>query len=276
MSEKPQRRIQSVEIAAEILESLIACNDSRSLKEIAQATAMSPAKVFPYLVSLIRAGLVIKDEHTGSYSAGTLATELGILGMHFLTPQREGEQTVRALFESTGHGVALSVWGNLGPTVINVTEPPYSLYTQIRLGSVMPLPDSSIGCTFSAWMPQDLIDNAWKRSTGHKPAKAHRERFQRIREEGFAMQCDLPVPGISSVSVPVFELSGAILFTLTLFDESHLLDLSANSPTLLQLRQQAEALSKSLGFKPNHDTGIFCALHALGEQPESRLKKRAK
>lgn len=249
MSEKPQRRVQSVEIAAEILESLMSCGVNKSLKEIAYASNMSSAKVFPYLISLVRAGLVSKDEQSGTYSAGALSLELGILGLHYLTPQREGEQVVRSLSESTGHGVALSIWGNHGPTVINIAEPPCSLYTEIRLGSVMPLAGSSIGRTFSAWMPGDIIDSAWEGVVGHRPGKEDEISFRLIRAHGIDMLSNTPVPGISSASVPVFELSGAIYFVLTLFDESQRLNLQPGSSTLALLQQQAVVLSERLGFK---------------------------
>ncbi|WP_281084094.1 IclR family transcriptional regulator [Klebsiella quasivariicola] len=250
MSEKLQRRLQSVEVAADILESLIASGTSKSLKEIATAAQMTSAKVFPYLVSLTRAGLVSKDEKSGLYSAGALSQELGILGLHYLNPQREGERATRLLAETTGHGVALSVWGNHGPTVISFTEPPHTLYTEIRLGSVMSLSGSSIGRTFCAWMPADIISNAYKSATGQALSKAKREEFPLIRSRGVDMQHDTPVPGISSVSAPVFESSGAIYFALTLFDETRMLNLAANSPTIALLRQQAAALSEGLGFKP--------------------------
>lgn len=250
MSEKSQRRVQSVEVAADILESLIASGTHKSLKEIACTAQMSSAKVFPYLISLVRAGLVSKDEQSGLYSAGSLSQELGILGLHYLNPQREGERVTRLLAESTGHGVALSVWGNHGPTVISFTEPRHTLYSEIRLGSVMSLPSSSIGRTFCAWMPDDIITNAYKSATGQTLSKAKREEFPQIRASGLDMQHDAPVPGISSVSAPVFELSGAIYFALTLFDETQILNLDTDSPTLALLRQQAAALSESLGFKP--------------------------
>lgn len=249
MSEKPQRRVQSVEVAADILESLIASGTHKSLKEIASAAGMSSAKVFPYLISLARAGLVNKDEQSGLYSAGALSQELGILGLHYLNPQREGEQVARALAEASGHGVALSVWGNHGPTVISVTEPRHTLYSEIRLGSVMSLPASSIGRTFCAWMPEELITNAYKSATGQTLSKARREEFPQIRARGIDIQHDAPVPGISSASVPVFELNGTIYFVLTLFDETPVLHLEADSPTLALLRQQAMALSERLGFK---------------------------
>lgn len=276
MSEKIQRGIQSVEIAAEILEALLACGSSKSLKEIAAAAQISSAKAFPYLISLVRAGLVSKDEQSGTYSAGALAMELGILGLHYLSPQREGEQVVRTLSESTGHGVALSIWGNRGPTVISCTEPAWSLYTEIRLGSVMPLADSSIGRTFSAWMSADLIDSAWETGVGRRPSDDEREAFRQIREAGMSMQQNIPVPDISSASVPVFELSGAIHFVLTLFDETPRLDLQPASPALALLRQQAALLSASLGCQVIQETGTFRDRYALGEQPDSRLKNRAK
>lgn len=253
--EKQQRGIQSVEVAAELLEALIGFGGAVSLKDFAAAVGMSSARAFPYLVSLVRAGLVHKDEASGLYEPGLLSQELGILGLHYLNPLDEAEMVVRELAAATGHAVTLSVWGALGPTVVRIEESRYSLYSEIRLGSVMSLVNSSIGRVFSAWMPQAIVEGALAqeamRSAGSSLGAAERKRFieglATIRSQGMEARLDAPMPGLSAMSAPVFGLSGEMAFALTLFDETVALDVALAGQTAQQLQRKAAELSIRLG-----------------------------
>lgn len=253
--EKQQRGIQSVEVAAELLEALIGFGGAVALKDFAAAVGMSSARAFPYLVSLVRAGLVHKDEASGLYGPGLLSQELGILGLHYLNPLDEAEVVVRELAAASGHAVGLSVWGALGPTVVRIEESRYSLYSEIRLGSVMSLVNSSIGRVFSAWMPQAIVDAALAqegvRAAGNSLSAAERKRFieglTTIRSQGMEVRQNAPMPGLSAMSAPVFGLSGDMAFALTVFDETGAMDLALDGQTAQELRRRAGELSMRLG-----------------------------
>ncbi len=253
--EKQQRGIQSVEVAAQLLEALIGFGGPVALKDFAAAVGMSSARAFPYLVSLVRAGLVHKDEASGLYEPGALSQELGILGLHYLNPLDEAEVVVRELAAATAHAVVLSVWGALGPTVVRVEESRYSLYSEIRLGSIMSLVHSSIGRVFSAWMPQAIVEAALAqesvRAAGHALGAAECRRFLEelaaIRSQGMELRRDTPMPGLSAMSAPVFGLSGEMAFALTLFDETGAMELGFDGRTAQELRRVAGELSLRLG-----------------------------
>lgn len=254
--EKQQRGIQSVEVAANLLEALIRFGRAVSLKDFAASVGMSSARAFPYLVSLVRAGLVHKDEATGLYEPGLLSQELGILGLHYLNPMDEAESVVRELSDETGHAVVLSVWGALGPTVVRIEESRYSLYSEIRLGSVMSLVNSTLGRLFSAWMPKVIVESALEhealRASGHSLSEDERERFldglDAIRRVGLEACEDTPRPGLNAMSAPVFGLSGEMAFALTLFDESAAIDISHDGETARLLEGKAVDLSRQLGY----------------------------
>lgn len=256
--EKLPRGIQSVEIAAELLDALANFRKPVSLKEFAAAVGMSSARAFPYLVSLVRTGLVSKNEDTGLYEPGMTAQDLGVLGLHLLSPIHEAEPVIKELSAATGHAVVLSVWGSLGPTVVRMEEARYSLYSEIRLGSVMSLTNSSIGRTFSAWLPETALEKHLSleslrdagSAVGGIDLPSFCQQLSSLRGHGVDVQCDRPMPGLSSLSAPVFGLNGDVVFVLTVFDDTNSMDLAITGQTSRVLQQCTRTLSRQLGYVP--------------------------
>jgi len=257
--EKQQRGVQSVEIASEVLEALAGFEKPVSLKELAAAVGMTSARVFPYLVSLVRSGLIHKDEKTGFFEPGALSQELGLIGLHYLNPVDLADAVIRELSRSTGHVVLLSVWGSMGPTVIRMDEARYSLNSEIRLGSMGSLVNTSLGQVFAAWMPRKIVEEALAyeslRLAGHDLTVAENQAFleglDKVRARGVVALEKTVTPGMSTMSAPVFGMSGEIVFALTLVDESTMIDLSLDGQTVSKLKSCAHDLSARLGFVDN-------------------------
>src|SRR5258707_6021412 len=73
--------IQSVEVAAQLLQALIAAGRPVPLKDLARLARMHPGKTHRYLVSLTRTDLVSQDEASGHYGIGPMAIALGLAGL---------------------------------------------------------------------------------------------------------------------------------------------------------------------------------------------------
>lgn len=262
-NDKNSRGVQSVETAALMLEFLTGQQGGVPLKKIAQAVGMSPARAFPYLISLVRSGLVTKDDARGLYLPGELSQQLGMLALHLHRPYDTAEHTLKILNLECGHSAALSVWGNMGPTVVRVEESRYSVYPEIRIGSVMSLEQTSIGQVFSAWMPEEIVREAWEaeywrrehRAAPKTAMAAFFAKLEAVRQAGCDFKQNVPAPGLSSVSAPVFDLSGSIAYALTLFDESGVIDVSPGGAAQQVLRHHAYFLSAALGLRIDYPTG---------------------
>lgn len=254
--DRTQRGVQAVDMAASLLERVISFNSPVSLKQLAEAEDTSSARLFPYMISLVRTGLLSKNEQTGKYSIGPLAQSLGILGLHYLDPVEAGRGVVSELQAITGHAVALSIWGALGPTVVLSRESSFTLYSEIRLGAVMSLVNSSLGRTFSAYMPRRTIEASLEyeslRSAGRvlddSEKKVFFDELASIKARGYEFRVDTPTPTLSAISAPVFDLNGSLALVLTLYDETGHIDLRPEGKASVTLCQQANALSAQLGF----------------------------
>lgn len=247
--------IQSIDYISQVLELFCEHQGSLTLKEIAQGLNESPAKVFRYLVSLTRIGLLNKTENN-EYEVGDLALDLSFKALNCLDPVDEACRCGRKISENTGFGVAVSVWGSMGPTVIRTYEAQATLYSKIRVGSVMSLRYTSIGNTFAKYLPEHILKETLEhealRHSGLKLSNKEQNEFiQSIKLQKtqlITFMLDRPIPGLSSISLPVFSLSEEIQFVITVFHSSHVL-IEKKTEIEAYLLNQIENLSKNIGLK---------------------------
>ena len=65
--------IQSVEVAARLLDAMAAADGPVPLKELADAAGMAASKAHRYIVSMCRTGMMEQDSATGMYNFGRAA-----------------------------------------------------------------------------------------------------------------------------------------------------------------------------------------------------------
>lgn len=249
-----QSGIQSIDYISKILELFCDRHAKLSLKEIASALNDSPAKVFRYLVSLTRIGLLQKTAHN-EYVVGDLALDLCFKALNLLDPIEQACQTAKAINRESSYGVAVSIWGSLGPTVIKTYEPVEGIYSKIRAGSVMSLINSSIGNTFAQFLPEHILRDALEldyiRHSGVKLSVKERNEFMTDmharRDQTITLMVDRPSPGLSSMSLPVFGISDEIQFVITAFHNSHVL-LAQQDQFTQYLTNKIAELSRTIGL----------------------------
>lgn len=256
-SEKTQRGIQSVEVGSEILRALTTSNEPMTLKELANAAGMPPAKVFPYLVSLQKLELIQRTENSGVYRPGSLALRLGLYGLQRVNPLREAEGDVLDLAAKTGQSVALSVWGPNGPVVVRLEEPSFALHMTLRVGTIMSLVNTATGRVFGAYMPESVVKAQLSeegiRLSGAKGLKSAEqkqlfEEYASIRAEGMTRAVGNPLPGVNALAAPVFLFNGSVALSITLIGPAGTFDTSWDGKLASALRETASDLSYRLGF----------------------------
>ena len=275
---KPQRGIQSLESTGELLAALVAAARPLSLRDLAAAAGMPPAKAFPHLVSLLKIGLLNRDA-AGCFEAGPLALELGLIGLQRLSPTREAEPEVVELAASTGMSVAMAVLGPLGPTVVRLEESARPLHVSLRIGTVMSLVNTAIGRVFAAHVADDVrqgllaqdhlrlagADKAEifapavtraaaptkagsKEAAPPQLAKQYAQRLAQIRADGIDTALSRPVPGINTLAAPVLDHTGSICLVLALMGPAGSFDSELTGEPAHTLRAATLRLSRRFGW----------------------------
>lgn len=252
-----RRGIQSMEVGGAILKVLASDARPMALKDLVKAARMPSGKIHPYLVSFGNIGLVSQDPDTRLYQLGPLAIQLGLACLQTLNPVREATAFAEALSAQTGHGVAIAVWGNLGPVIVQLIEPRYPIHFNMHTGTVMSLTHTATGRIFSAFLPAPVVEKMLPYEQLRlgpdiaQPLKgpAVQETIRDVRARKLSRAINNPSPGIVSFSAPVFDYSGNIALALTVAGPTGKMDTAWEGCVAKALRACTQAISQRLGYQ---------------------------
>ncbi len=251
------RGIQSIEVGGQLLIALAHQGRPMALKDLAREAGMAPAKAHPYLVSFIKIGLVEQEGSSGRYGLGPLALQLGLISLQQYEPVRLATPRIEELALLLGHTVAITVWGDRGPTIVRVAESPSPVHISMRHGTVMSLTGTASGRLFAAHLPRErtqVLLNAEQQqepqeNSGHSEA-ALEALLAGVRNSGLANSRDGVVQGVSALAAPVFDDQGRLVLTLTAIGPSGSFDLDPEGPVACALKKAGSDLSRQLGWRP--------------------------
>ena len=261
-----QRGIQSVETGFPLLAALVDAAQPLTLRDLAARAGMTSAKAHPYLVSLIRVGLVQQDATTGHYELGPFALQMGLVGLQRSNPVRIALPYVNALADEVGHTLGIAVLGSHGPTMIHIREARYPVHVNMRNGTVMSMLHTATGRVFVAWLQPGVARHYIERERNDTevltsigpPVKTPEEienLAREIRDAGVARALGNPLPGIDALSVPVFDHSHRLVMALTCLGPASLFDADPKGPIARALLACAARISEQLGYRPTADGG---------------------
>ena len=253
-----QRSIGSVEVGGQLLRVLTESDGPMMLKDLATKSGMTAAKAHPYLVSFVRLGLVEQDGATGRYELGPLALQMGLACMRRLNPVRLATEAIAELVLRINTTVALSVWGNHGPTVVRIEEGTGAVHVNMRVGSIMSLLGTATGRVFAAYLPPKMIENFIESGVGRASVGDEAERqmtrtqvdkaVAEVRERGLSRAVERPIPGVNAFSAPIFDHTGSIVLVITAIGPSTTFNADWDSPIAEEVRKCAANVSLRLGF----------------------------
>jgi DNA-binding IclR family transcriptional regulator len=240
-ADRKQRGIQSVEVGGRLLDALARQRGPLALSALADAAQLSTAQAHTYLVSLTRLGLVKRDALTGNYEPGPLSLRLGLLHLEQQPAYRVAVPHVVALAESIGASVAMCVAGPQGPTIVRYERGGFPLHVNLHVGTVMSLSATSTGRVFRAFYDPARVAAMLAHQKDDAPLAD-----DELRRRGIERSIDAPSPGISSMSVPVFDANHRMQLALTVIGSSGSIDVAWDGPVARALRSTADEIARLL------------------------------
>ncbi|KAB8159500.1 helix-turn-helix domain-containing protein [Streptomyces sp. 3MP-14] len=235
-----------------VLQALEEGRGPMTLTQLAAASGMQPSKVHRYLVSLARVGLVARSPSSGRYDMGPAMRRLGIESLRRMDEVALVSEHLPGLRDRTTHAVNLAVWGDHGPVVVRWEYGAHALPITVRIGATMPLLTSAIGGAFLAQLPEQLTEPVLRvQLEADALDSATRKRIEAIRAEvrrdGVATTSGGVIPGITSVSAPVFAAGDSLPLVVTLVMPARGVTEEEIARHSAELLRSAREMSEDLG-----------------------------
>ena len=261
VTEQPTRKgINSIEIGARVLFALEEGRGPLSLTDVARRAELHPAKTHRYLTSLVRTGLASQDPTTGFYDLGPRSRHLGIEALRRTNAVSTVSAHAVELREQTGHTVNVAVWTDQGPTLVRWDTGAYTLPILLRVGSVLPLLDSAIGCVFLAHLPASVTRQALRQQqrdqTTRRATAAEVEEIKTgTRRARYSRTTNQMIVGLGALAAPVFGADGALEVVIGLILPSGMMTEAEVRRLVGVLAAVTERISAELGFSDTEAPG---------------------
>ncbi|MFN4164620.1 MAG: IclR family transcriptional regulator [Ferrovibrio sp.] len=252
------RGVQSVEIGGRLLGILAQQGQPMMLRDLANQAELTPGQAHAYMTSLRKLEMVEQEAGSGRYRLGPFALQLGLARLRGSDPYRLAAEQVAELAERLNLMVAITVWGTHGPTIVLVQESSNYIHANVRPGGMFTVTGTATGKIFAAWLPPKLVEpvieaelqaaqKGWS-DVGALAGEALAREVDKVKRDGIAATTDLPVPGISALSAPVFNHSGHLQLAITVIGPTRKIDVGLSGPHASALLAFTRRLSAQLGY----------------------------
>jgi IclR family acetate operon transcriptional repressor len=256
LQEPGGKTVQSFDRAVAILDAFTPGRSQLGVSEIARITGLSRSTVHRLLASLRRHELVQQLPNSTNYALGPHVLRLAQVAFSNVNLQTAAKAIMPRLRDQCDETVGLHA--RLGPTSRTVLDqvesrqPLRRTYTEI--GMSIPIHEGAPGKVLLAHSPAELQEQVLAGKLEAVTArtitdpKRLRSELERTRKNGYALSFEERVPGISTLAVPVFNHTGAVVAALSITGPSsrltrrHLLDLVPLA------RGAAREISADLGY----------------------------
>ncbi len=171
-----------------------------------------------------------------------------------------GQEALNTLRDRLDTTASLAIWANRGPTIVRWAETPYIATRAVQLGTVFPVLTSTLGLVFAAFlerrMTQDLIRSELA-VPGGAAARAGLKQMSdvdalliKVRNKGTVSANSVVVPGVASISAPVFQQGNRLAAVIAVAGVQGRFDLSRSGKPARTLTTVCRDLSLRLGANP--------------------------
>lgn len=217
--------IRAVERALAIFDAFDTEHQSLSLLEIGERIAMPKATTFRLVNTLQRNGFLVRlDDQRYCLSlkilrlSGLVKSTLGI---------REAARPAMAeVCRLTGETVTLNIRKGVERICIDVVDTPSPLMTIVRPGDHVSLLHGATARLLLAYAGEQEIDRIILQSSATEKIKAKELKadLARIRKDGFACTSGQRIPGVTAISVPIFDIKDEVHYSLSITGPSIRMD----------------------------------------------------
>lgn len=244
--------IQSVAKAMKLLDLLAESPVPLSLAEISGQTGW-PKSTIHGLLSTMRESSVVAQDEEGRYMLGIRLFEYGCTLSSSWTILETAKPFIQHISYQTGEAVFLSILDRGEVITLDRADNRTGLQTSAEMGCRLPVHCTSQGKLFLAFMPEQDQKNILKRTdlreyTPHTitTLPALQKEFEKIRQQGYAIENGEYKMGLRSVAAPIFDHDGCLRYAIGIIGMFRQIESEKFHRAVSVVKETADRISQAL------------------------------
>jgi DNA-binding IclR family transcriptional regulator len=248
------RRVQAVDHAVDILQTLAESPYGVSLSDISAQVGLSKATVHHLLATMANRRLVTRVSDGAQYRLNWGLYELGAAVLRGIDVTRIARNYLDQLAAQTGESALLGILDEESVLYLDRGDPHGSFRMLANAGRRSPLYSTASGKVLLAYAPDRSLFNRIVETGLEKltpstivDPRELRETLAEVRQRGYATCWQEREVGLSSLAVPLRDYTGAVVASLAIAGPASRLNTRTLKQHLLPLQQTGNAIGARLG-----------------------------
>lgn len=250
--------VDAVEVVGTILQALLSLRRPARLKELEAKTGIASAKLHRYLVSMIRCGLVTREEGGHRYNFGLLTYRISQVASHdhtalsLLEPHFEAF-VAKLAKPDLGQAVGIGQWVGRGVTIVRWFESNSPLSIRMKPGVGLDITTSATAKLLAAYQPRAITEPIVRQELLEQGMSSNRAvesvyaEYAAIRKAGIACSHGARRAGLNALSVPLVDHDAKVVAAVTVLGMAPQFDAKPASAAGRLLKQLGRELSSLVG-----------------------------
>lgn len=266
--------IRAVGRALAIFDAFDAQHQSLSLQEIGERIGMPKATTFRLVNTLVRGGFLVRLENQ-RYCLSLKILRLAGLVKSTLGIREAARPTMAEVCRLTGETVTLNIRSGVERICVDVVDTPSPLMTIVRPGEHVSLLYGATARLLLAYAGDTEIDAilAYAQTKEKVDAKALKAALAEIRRLGYSCTSGQRIPGVTAISVPIFDINDEVHYSLSVTGPSVRMDPRIDEFTQIMLTAGA-SISAMMGTSKVAPVAAEDALAAAEDEAPAREPRK--
>jgi IclR family transcriptional regulator, KDG regulon repressor len=249
---RPKDGIQSVALAFQIIESLVASGRSQGVTELARELGTSKTRIYNYLQTLSQLGYIAKQEESDKYKLGFRVSQLGGAGANELNLVSVSRDLMEQAAKASSCTVILSKFQDNNLVTVDQVEGAALVKVSVAMGITLALHSTAQGKIALAFGPEEMLSKvcarrlqAFTKFTMTDPQKLRAE-IAKVRERGWASISGETVIGVNAIALPILDRERRLVGTLGVLGTTDTLPSDALSKNARLLKRATTAIASRI------------------------------
>ena len=257
-NQDPNYQVRAVSRALQILRLFTTERPELSLSEISELSNLNKSTILRLLSVLREERFIVQNPANEKYSLGIRVFEIG--SVYYLCHLRIN-QVARVYMETLCEKVKLTtnlaILDHGDVLYIGIEEPQKLIRLNISIGSRFGVHYTALGKVLLSNMSEEMIDMIIAEKGGLEKRtdktitcpEEFKEHLKTIKEQGYALDDEEGILGITCIAAPIYDYSGSNVAALSISGMSVEIT-DERKPELVEvLKETANSISGSLGYK---------------------------